>query len=1370
MKFSRILFSTAALLTALPVVADVVPASAEFKPFVPPPKQIRRAEVIRAGDVQIGSLRPAEFRDVRSLNGTWKISGVQTFADPIPAPDEEELQIAAPDFDDSSFPAIGVPGNFFEKFKVQSKAKPYTKAWYRKEFQLTPQDLENRRAILKFERVAYETELWLNGRKIGSHHGQYTPFEVDATDAARPGRNVLAMRVLTDNGPRFGTGPAYHPYGSQWWMGLIAGGITGNADLSLEPEIRIAKALVTPELDRQSIRVDYVIDNNTDRTASVQLKNIVGSAMKQSAGKEIGTGTKALALPPGRSTGNMEVPLENPVPWRIGKPYLYFATLILEEDGEAVEARSFRFGYRDFRIRDRKFEFNGEPLYLFAANISSHHFENIRDPQEFDSLAEKYLLGFLNRGYFILRTAHMPIRDRVLELADECGTMIAAEWNWAFTDKLDHEKWKPHAEREVTEFVESSYNHPSVVLWSMGNEVSHRNDPAIADRFDELVRLVRSLDRSKRPVSAYSGSATIFAYGERRLDTDLLDAHSYTGLAAQWTDMRGELDAHHNRLLEIYAPGDTALPIPWIGWEYIGFSWGFQYDRSFRPGDVDAYAKYAGNLSKSTWSSPHGIGFSGCIGLAAALDPERGAEYGMQKYMPRIFSTILLDGRMSGYAPWNPAPDMDFITQTSQKILPMLVNEAGLFPGNLFGGEPSEWRMAVVNVSAKPVSDLVLNLSLAERNGSTTPVGRFSVPAIPPFRKSVQKISFTLPEKTDGHRQLRLVLTDRDGREIARNYYNIYLADRSLKSRRITPVRNVSLLDTGNAGNVDASRRLLERHGIRSRVVSSLKDLKPDDVLIIPAELQPAQPLSLNVSADLERFLKPGGIMLILEQQNPHSKFPNGSTLIRNNMTFADLVSPDHPVFAGLDQRNFDTWNNPEQNGALLRNSYRSYSENALAVKGVRGLGSRDLHSAVTEAVLGKGRIIASQLEAVSLHDKDSSAAAYFVNLLRYVLESRTHWDKARPLTVDSKGGYSVAEGQCRIIDLAPYATTSFRDEKDGDRKGGWTDQGPNDFRFVKTGETVAAGVPFRIIDPEKNNGKSCIVLCGTARPYFPEAVRGIKVDGHFSRLFFLHTTAWGNSNLCACYRIRYEDGSHIDYPMAGQQNVADWWFQWDLPKARLGIMAGSGSGVRSGGTFVAEWVNPHPEKKIRDIDFLSMRAWHAENINYLPTKESVPILLAITGEECSAAPVRIPAGKRVSALNSYHLPDKGTLNYDEKQRTIRYRFPRFERKQRSPEPGFICFFSGDRNPSAWHTLTFEAKSDRPLPLKLVIPCADWKHMIRKDLNIPGGGEYQQYRIHLDEPLKKWKPDCRLRGELLIQALRKEAENAQLEIRNIVLQ
>lgn len=360
---------------------------------------------------------------------------------------------------------------------------------------------------------------------------------------------------------------------------------------------------------------------------------------------------------------------------------------------------------------------------------------------------------------------------------------------------------------------------------------------------------------------------------------------------------------------------------------------------------------------------------------------------------------------------------------------------------------------------------------------------------------------------------------------------------------------------------------------------------------------------------------------------------------------------------------------------------------------------------------------------------------------------------------------YAASQDRCRVIELAPYATTSFRDEKNGDRKGGWTDQGENDFRSVKTGMVTAAGIPFHIIDPEKNNGKSCIVLCGSARPYFPEAVHGIRAEGYFSRLFFLHTSAWGNNGVCAYYRIHYADHSRIDYPVAGQENIADWWFVWGLPKAKLGIQGGNNR--RSGTTFVAEWINPNPEKKIVAIDFLSARAYHREHINYLPTKESVPILLAITGETCSAAPVRIPdKDVRISVIGSRHLPDKGKLQYDETR--ILYRFPRFEKKGSAPGPGFICFFRKGASPEEFHTLTLEAGASEPLEIKIVVPCADWKHAEQIRLALPGGKQFQKYRILLD--IKKYRQECRLRGEVLIQARETVPENVELEIRNMMIQ
>ena len=275
------LFLLFCLSAALPAAADLFTPADELPPYLPPVQKFKRAEVIAPGEVRCGSLRPAAFRRIRSLDGVWKISGVETAKLPFASPTPEELQLAAPDFDDSKLDSIEVPGNYFHKYKVQSKLRPYSRAWYRRKFELKPEELAGKRLILQFNRVAYEAIVYLNGREIGRHHGSFTPFEVDATAAAKPGRNLLAVRVLSDNGPVYGTPfPAVHTYGSHWWLGLIPGGITGRVTLSLEPETRITRALITPDIRRKTLRIDYEIDHHGN-AAELTLRGEFGNAVRR---------------------------------------------------------------------------------------------------------------------------------------------------------------------------------------------------------------------------------------------------------------------------------------------------------------------------------------------------------------------------------------------------------------------------------------------------------------------------------------------------------------------------------------------------------------------------------------------------------------------------------------------------------------------------------------------------------------------------------------------------------------------------------------------------------------------------------------------------------------------------------------------------------------------------------------------------------------------------------------------------------------------------------------------------------------------------------------------------------------------------------
>ena len=200
--------------------------------------------------------------------------------------------------------------------------------------------------------------------------------------------------------------------------------------------------------------------------------------------------------------------------------------------------------------------------------------------------------------------------------------------------------------------------------------------------------------------------------------------------------------------------------------------------------------------------------------------------------------------------------------------------------------------------------------------------------------------------------------------------------------------------------------------------------------------------------------------------------------------------------------------------------------------------------------------------------------------------------------------GYRVDKQKVVAVDLRPYATTGFADEIDGDRQGGWTDQGRNDMRMLPAGRREFAGVPLQIIDPAHNGGRSCIVLAGADRDYFPDKIEGIAVGEKFRLLFFLHALAWGSGKAAGHYRINYADQTSETIILRDGVNIGDWWAPRHLPEALLAYVAENPTGHEVG-LWLFAWENPKPEVPIASIDFVSYG-------------ESVPILVAVSGEKAA--------------------------------------------------------------------------------------------------------------------------------------------------------
>lgn len=170
-------------------------------------------------------------------------------------------------------------------------------------------------------------------------------------------------------------------------------------------------------------------------------------------------------------------------------------------------------------------------------------------------------------------------------------------------------------------------------------------------------------------------------------------------------------------------------------------------------------------------------------------------------------------------------------------------------------------------------------------------------------------------------------------------------------------------------------------------------------------------------------------------------------------------------------------------------------------------------------------------------------------------------------------------------LDLSGVANMGFEDEYEGDRKGGWTDQGDNDLRGFPSGVRYFRGIPFEVLDPATHEGRSAVILRGTERPYFADGAE-VAVNRKAAALYFLHACAWAGSGKTALtYLLTYADGTARSIPVRVGEEICDWWGARDLNENAQ--VAWRGANTRSPvGVMMLRWVNPEPDKELRDITF----------------------------------------------------------------------------------------------------------------------------------------------------------------------------------------
>ena len=368
---------------------------------------------------------------------------------------------------------------------------PAGTGWYRKTFSAPP-EWRGKRVSVEFDGVYRDATVYLNGHKLGNQPYGYTSFSFDVTpDLDFSGLNVLAVRVDNSAQPN-----------SRWYSGS---GIYRHVRVVVTDPVHVAHwgvlvSTTSASTESGSLSVRTRVENESTATARVTVE----TQILDRGGKPAGRAQSAVEAAPGSATeASQEIAVSKPALWSPEAPALYRAVTRLRKDGKAIDEVVTIFGIRTLAWSAEKgLLLNGKAIKLAGGCV--HHDNGPLGAAAFDRAEERRVELLKAAGYNAVRTSHNPPSPAFLDACDRVGLLVLDEafdtWK-ANKVKYDYgrnfdEWWQ----RDISAMVLRDRNHPSVVLWSIGNEIPEvlvERGPAIAKR---LADQVRSLD-SSRPLT-----------------------------------------------------------------------------------------------------------------------------------------------------------------------------------------------------------------------------------------------------------------------------------------------------------------------------------------------------------------------------------------------------------------------------------------------------------------------------------------------------------------------------------------------------------------------------------------------------------------------------------------------------------------------------------------------------------------------------------------------------------------------------------------------------------------------------------------------------------------------------------------------------
>lgn len=377
--------------------------------------------------------------------------------------------------------------------------------WYRKTFVL-PTDAAAKRVFLEFDGAYMNAEVWVNGQSLGTRPYGYSPFHYDITPQLKPAgvRNVVAVRVHVRQ-------PS-----SRWYSGA---GIYRHVWLTVTDPVRI-------EQWGTVVRTTAVSDQRADLTVRLDVRNY-GTAgvnaraevtVRDAKGREVAMARAPVVVAAdGRAHADLTLPVLEPHRWSVADPYLYEVEAVVRVAGRAVDAERVPFGIRTIGFSpDSGFLLNGVRLAL--QGVCLHHDLGPLGAAAFDRGIERQLEIMKQMGVNAIRTSHNPPAPALLDLADRMGFVVMDEifdeWKRNKTHFGYGQFFDEWSERDTRDMVRRDRNHPSVVMWSIGNEIEEQSDSTNARAMaTRLAGFVRDEDPTRFVTSAMNDPAPAMRTG-----------------------------------------------------------------------------------------------------------------------------------------------------------------------------------------------------------------------------------------------------------------------------------------------------------------------------------------------------------------------------------------------------------------------------------------------------------------------------------------------------------------------------------------------------------------------------------------------------------------------------------------------------------------------------------------------------------------------------------------------------------------------------------------------------------------------------------------------------------------------------------------